>query len=108
MAIDLNFIARKKIKTTRVRHPATGTYSSASQPLWLQRSKTMLQQIIPFRYLTPDERESLRTEGEKRVFGPGEILIEQSDSEDDTAYLLLDGSVWLTDHSDPTPFLRRT
>jgi hypothetical protein len=68
----------------------------------------MLQQIIPFRYLTPDERESLRTEGEEPVFGPGEILIEQSDSEDDTANLLLDGAVWLTGHSDSTPYLRRT
>jgi hypothetical protein len=64
----------------------------------------MLQQIIPFRYLTPDERESLRVEGEGRVFEHRETLIEQGDS----VFLLPGGSVRLTDRSDSAPFLRST
>ena len=64
----------------------------------------MLQQIIPFRYLTPNERESLRVKGEERVCAHGETLIEHGDS----VFPLLVGSVRLTDRSDSTPFLRRT
>jgi len=63
----------------------------------------MLEQIIPFRYLTPQEREALRADASELVFAPDEVLIEQGDEVDTTVFLLLEGSVRVIDRMNPLP-----
>lgn len=63
----------------------------------------MLEQIIPFRYLTPGQREALLTDAVEEVFEPDAVLIEQGDRADTRVFLLLEGSVRVLDRNDPDP-----
>jgi CRP-like cAMP-binding protein len=67
----------------------------------------MLEQIIPFRYLTPTQREALLADVAEEVFEPGTVLIEQGDRKDDRVLLLLEGSVIVRDPGEPEPGHRR-
>ena len=55
----------------------------------------MLDQIIPFRYLSGEQREALRADLSEHAFGVDEILIRQGDVEDKRVFLLEEGSVHL-------------
>ncbi|MDA0327916.1 MAG: cyclic nucleotide-binding domain-containing protein [Gemmatimonadetes bacterium] len=57
----------------------------------------MLDQVIPFRYLSPEQREALRGDLTEETFEPGEVLIEQGDREDTRVFLIAEGSVRLLD-----------
>lgn len=57
----------------------------------------MLDQIIPFRYLSAEQREALLEDASEHEFEPGELLIEQGDASDDRVFLLLEGRVRLVD-----------
>lgn len=61
----------------------------------------MLEQIIPFRYLTPGQREALIADASEETFEAGAILIEQGDRHDNRVFLILDGSVRGRDVSGP-------
>lgn len=68
----------------------------------------MLDQIIPFRYLAPEQREALRADLDEHVFEPGEVLIEQGDPHDDRVFLLTEGSVQFIDRARGKPGRMRT
>ncbi|MDX1492559.1 MAG: cyclic nucleotide-binding domain-containing protein [Longimicrobiales bacterium] len=53
----------------------------------------MLDEIIPFRYLTRAQRSALADDASERVYEPDEPLIRQGDSEDRSVFLLLSGRV---------------
>lgn len=68
----------------------------------------MLDQVIPFRYLTREEREALRADMTERSYEAGEVLIHQGDAEDKRVFLLESGSVVALDRTwDPPKQLRR-
>ena len=62
----------------------------------------MLEEIIPFRYLSPTERESLRADIDEVSFEPGAVLIEKGAASTEV-FLLLEGSVLALDPDDPRP-----
>ena len=62
----------------------------------------MLEEIIPFRYLSPAERESLRADVDEVVFEPNAVLIEK-DAVSREVFLILEGSVRVIDPDDPRP-----
>lgn len=53
----------------------------------------MLDQIIPFRYLSRGQREALADAATERSYAPNDVLIEAGDGEDRTVFLLLSGRV---------------
>lgn len=53
----------------------------------------MLDEIIPFRYLSKAQRSALLADAEERVFAPDDVLIERGDRGDDRVFLILSGSV---------------
>lgn len=55
----------------------------------------MLDPIIPFRYLSREQRSALAAGASERAYGPGEVLIEEGDTEDTRVFLILSGSVRL-------------
>jgi hypothetical protein len=57
----------------------------------------MIEQIIPFRYLTPGQREALSADATEASFDPGEALVRQGDRGDDRVFLLLEGAVRIFD-----------
>lgn len=57
----------------------------------------MLEQIIPFRYLSPEQRDALRADLTECVFQADEVLIEQDDESDKRVFLLAEGSVRVMD-----------
>jgi CRP-like cAMP-binding protein len=63
----------------------------------------MLEQIIPFRYLTPTQRQALLADATEEVHGPGTVLIEQGDRKDSRVFLLLEGSVRVRDPNEAEP-----
>ena len=67
----------------------------------------MLEQVIPFRYLSRDQRESLRADMTERAFEPGEVVIHQGDQEDKRVFLLQEGTAVVLDaRQDPAARLR--
>lgn len=54
---------------------------------------TLLQTVIPFRYLSPTERSAIEPDLVERRFAPGEIIISAGDGEDTDVYLLAEGTV---------------
>jgi CRP-like cAMP-binding protein len=62
----------------------------------------MLEEIIPFRYLSPAERESLRADVDEVVFEPNAVLIEKG-AVSREVFLILEGSVLVVDPDDPRP-----
>ena len=68
----------------------------------------MLEQVIPFRYLTRAQRDALRADMTERAYEPGDVIIRQGDSEDRRVFLLESGSVEVLDGRwDPPKRLRR-
>ena len=63
----------------------------------------MLDQIIPFRYLSAAEREALRADVTEHAFEQGDVLIRQGDTEDKRVFLLETGSVQIFDASQNPP-----
>lgn len=63
----------------------------------------MLEQIIPFRYLTPDERAALLADASEEEYGPDEVLIRQGDADDRRVFLILDGAVRVVDRDNELP-----
>lgn len=59
----------------------------------------MLEQIIPFRYLSPEQRDALRADLTECVFQADEVLIEQDDESDKRVFLLAEGSVRVMDRN---------
>ena len=53
----------------------------------------MLEHIIPFRYLTPAEREALVADASDDRYAPGDVLIRQGDEDDRRVFLILEGRV---------------
>ena len=53
----------------------------------------MFDRIIPFRYLSSEERSALRRDASERSFGPEDVLIEAGARGDDRVFLILSGSV---------------
>jgi hypothetical protein len=67
----------------------------------------VFSQIIPFRYLSPEQRASLRDEVREHSFEPGDVVIRQGDSEDKRVFLLQSGSVAAIDTArTPAHFVR--
>lgn len=52
-----------------------------------------LETVIPFRFLTAEERAALRADLTEHFFSPGEVIIEQGDTTDDRVYLIEEGVV---------------
>jgi hypothetical protein len=63
----------------------------------------MLEQIIPFRYLTPQQRAALLKDASEEVYEPDEILLEQGDRKDDRVLLVMEGSVLAQDRASGLP-----
>jgi hypothetical protein len=63
-----------------------------------------LSEIVPFRYLTRSELESVAADSELRRFGAGESLLRQGDAASDEVYVLLAGSVESVDMTRTPPF----
>lgn len=57
----------------------------------------MLDEIIPFRYLTSEQQTALRAELTPHTFQPGDVLIRQGDREDTRVFLLQTGTVEVVD-----------
>lgn len=68
----------------------------------------MLDQVIPFRYLTREQRTALRADMTEHDYEAGEVIIRQGDTEDKRVFLLQCGSVEALDRTwDPPKRLRR-
>ncbi len=61
----------------------------------------MFERIIPFRYLSPDQREALRADADEVAFAPGEVLMKQGDATDQRLFLILEGAVRFEDQQGP-------
>jgi len=57
----------------------------------------MLEHVIPFRYLTREQRESLRADVTEHEYGRGEVIIRQGDPDDRRVFLLASGEVEAVD-----------
>jgi CRP-like cAMP-binding protein len=68
----------------------------------------MLNQIVPFRYLSRDQREGLMEDATQHAFDSGDVLIRQGDADDDRVFLLLQGSVEAFDTDRDPPVRLRT
>ena len=68
----------------------------------------MLDQIIPFRYLSGEQRQALRADLSEHSFRADEILIRQGDLEDRLVFLLEEGSVQIIDRVRDPPRAVRT
>lgn len=83
----------------------TGATSESSHPLY--SAKRILEEIVPFRYLSPDERGSRRADLDEVVFEPNAVLIEKGTASREV-FLILEGSVRVIDPDDPRPGHSRT
>lgn len=63
----------------------------------------MLDQVIPFRYLSREQREALRADISQHRFKAGEVLIRQGDTEDRRVFLLECGTVQVIDNGGAAP-----
>ena len=63
----------------------------------------MIEQIIPFRYLTPRQREALSADADVVRYEPGDVVVRQGDRGDDRVFLLLRGSVRVFDVESDLP-----
>ena len=63
----------------------------------------MLEHIIPFRYLTPAEREALVAEASDDRYAPDDVLIRQGDEDDRRVFLILEGRVRVFDRDNELP-----
>ena len=63
----------------------------------------MLEQIIPFRYLTPAARAALARDASELRFDHDDVLIRQGDGEDRRVFLILDGRVRIFDRETHLP-----
>ncbi len=61
----------------------------------------MLDQIIPFRYLSRQLRDRLRQQMTEHSFAAGEVIVEQRDSDDARVFLLLEGRAEAYDKGKP-------
>lgn len=57
----------------------------------------MFDQVIPFRYLTREQREALRVGMVEHTYDAGDVIIRQGDAEDTRVFLLESGSVDVID-----------
>jgi len=65
----------------------------------------MFEQVIPFRYLTREQREALRADMSEHTYRAGEVIIQQGDHDDLRVFLLESGTVEVIDR-DRTPAKR--
>ncbi len=54
---------------------------------------TLLEQIMPFRFLPPEKRAWLAAQLVRRHFSPGEVIMHQGNERDRTVYLMYSGTV---------------
>jgi len=57
----------------------------------------VLDKIIPFRYLSSEQRRALEADLTEHSYEPADVLIEQGDDQDKRVFLLQEGSVRVTD-----------
>jgi hypothetical protein len=62
-----------------------------------------LQQVIPFRFLTAEQRAALRADLTEVTFAAGEVLTHQGDPEDQRVFLVLEGAVEALDRRTDPP-----
>ncbi len=59
----------------------------------------MIADIIPFRYLNPDQRARLEADLSEVSYADGEVLIAQGDTSDDRVFILREGTVEIFDRA---------
>ena len=64
-----------------------------------QRLLSLLERVIPFRFLDMEQKRGLLPDLEQMRFEPGEVLMEQGDETDTSVYLLEQGSVVVMDRA---------
>jgi hypothetical protein len=60
-------------------------------------TQSLLERIIPFRFLSPRDKEELSELLTRHEFAPGDCIVRQGDTDDRKVYLLASGSVELAD-----------
>jgi hypothetical protein len=73
------------------------------RPVLMTGGSHMLEEIIPFRYLTPQQREALLGDVSEEVYEPDAVLLEQGDSSDNRVLLVIEGSVVVRDSEGGLP-----
>jgi hypothetical protein len=62
-----------------------------------QRVTAVFESVIPFRFLTQEEKTELARHVERRSYDAGDLIIEQGDRKDDSVFILAEGTVETTD-----------
>lgn len=67
-----------------------------------ERVASVFEQVIPFRFLTQQEKRELAAHVTCREYDSGELIVAQGDADDDSVYVLSRGSVETIDEHDDT------